>query len=124
MDRIDLHIEVPRLKFDKLEGGESGETSVQIRERVEKARIIQKERFKNLNIITNSEMNSHQIKKFCPLDEKSIELLRMAVSSMRLSARAYYRLIKIARTIADLGGFADITRDHLAEAVQYRFKTD
>lgn len=124
LDRIDLHIEVPRLKFEKLESGEAGETSVEIRERVEKAREIQKERFKNLRIITNSEMSSHQIKKFCPLDEKSVELLRMAVSSMRLSARAYYRLIKIARTIADLGGFKDINRDHLAEAIQYRFKTD
>ncbi len=124
LDRIDLHIEVPRLKFEKLESGEVGETSAEIRERVEKAREIQKERFKNLRIITNSEMSSHQIKKFCPLDEKSVELLRMAVSSMRLSARAYYRLIKIARTIADLGGFKDINRDHLAEAIQYRFKTD
>jgi magnesium chelatase family protein len=124
LDRIDLHIEVPRLKFEKLESGEAGETSAEIRERVEKAREIQKERFKNLRIITNSEMSSHQIKKFCPLDEKSVELLRMAVSSMRLSARAYYRLIKIARTIADLGGFNDINRDHLAEAIQYRFKTD
>jgi magnesium chelatase family protein len=124
LDRIDLHIEVPRLKFDKLESGESGETSAEIRERVEKARKLQEERFKNLNIITNSEMNSHQIKKFCPLDEKSIELLRVAVSSMRLSARAYYRLIKIARTIADLKGIENIQPDNLAEAIQYRFKSD
>ena len=69
-------------------------------------------------------MNSHQIKKFCPLDEKSIALLRTAVSSMRLSARAYYRLIKISRTIADLGGVENINSGHLAEAVQYRFKSD
>lgn len=124
LDRIDLHVEVPRLKFDKLEEVESGETSAEIRERVEKARITQKERFKKLAIVTNSEMNSHQIKKFCPLDEKSIALLRMAVSSMRLSARAYYRLIKIARTIADLEGIENISSDHLSEAVQYRFKSD
>jgi len=124
LDRIDLHIEVPRLKFDKLEEVDSGETSAEIRDRVEKARVTQKERFKKLAIITNSEMNSHQIKKFCPLDEKSIALLRTAVSSMRLSARAYYRLIKIARTIADLAGMENITPDHLAEAVQYRFKSD
>ena len=124
LDRIDLHIEVPRLKFDKLESPEAGEASDEIRERVEKARIIQKERFKNLDIITNSEMNSHQIKKFCPLDVKSIELLKTAVSSMRLSARAYYRLIKIARTIADLEGICDILPNHLAEAIQYRFKSD
>jgi magnesium chelatase family protein len=122
LDRIDLHIEVPRLKFDKLEGGETGENSTEIRERVEKAREIQKERFKNLDIITNSEMSSHQIKKFCVLDEKSIELLRAAVSSMRLSARAYYRIIKISRTIADLEGAGEIQPGHLAEAIQYRFK--
>ncbi|MDO8529683.1 MAG: YifB family Mg chelatase-like AAA ATPase [bacterium] len=124
LDRIDLHVEVPRLKFDKLEGDESGERSVEIRKRVESARKAQKERFKNLDIITNSEMNSHQIKKFCPLDEKSIELLRAAVSSMRLSARAYYRLIKISRTIADLENSEKIQSGHLAEAIQYRFKTD
>lgn len=124
LDRIDLHIEVPRLKFEKLESGETGETSAEIRERVEGARKVQKKRFENLAIITNSEMNSHQIKKFCPLDEKSIALLRNAVSSMRLSARAYYRLIKIARTIADLEGLENIMPNHLAEAVQYRFKSD
>jgi len=124
LDRIDLHIEVPRLKFDKLESGESGETSAEIRERVEKARKIQEERFRDLSIITNSEMSSHQIKKFCPLDEKGIALLRTAVSSMRLSARAYYRLIKIARTIADLEESDKIQPGHLAEAIQYRFKTD
>ena len=124
LDRIDLHIEVPRLKFEKLEGEESGETSSEIRKRVEKAREIQKERFKNSSIIINSEMNSHQIKEFCPLDEKSIELLKMAVSSMRLSARAYYRLIKIARTIADLEESENIKPEHLAEAIQYRFKSD
>lgn len=124
LDRIDLHIEVPRLKFEKLEGEEKGENSMDIRKRVEKAREAQKERFKNISIITNSEMNSHQIKKFCPLGQKSIELLRNAVSSMRLSARAYYRLIKIARTIADLEGSIEIEPSHLAEAIQYRFKSD
>lgn len=124
LDRIDLHVEVPRIKFEKLEGAESGETSREIRERVEKARKIQEKRFESLEIVTNSEMNSHQIKNFCPLDQKSVELLRSAVSSMRLSARAYYRIIKIARTIADLEGLANIQPAHLAEAVQYRFKSD
>ena len=122
LDRIDLHVEVPRLKFEKLECDESGERSAEIRKRVESARKLQQERFKNLDIITNSEMNSHQIRKFCPLDEKSIELLRAAVSSMRLSARAYYRLIKIARTIADLEGSLEINPSHILEALQYRPK--
>ncbi len=124
LDRIDLHIEVPRIKFEKLESGEPGENSREIRERVEKARKIQEKRFKGLDIVTNSEMSSHQIKKFCPLGEKSIELLRSAVSSMRLSARAYYRIIKISRTIADLEEVEQIQPAHLAEAVQYRFKSD
>lgn len=124
MDRIDLHVEVPRLKFEKLEGEEQGETSEEIRKRVERSREIQKERFEGIGIVTNSEMNSHQIKKFCPLGEESIELLRAAVSNLRLSARAYYRLIRIARTIADLEGSSDILPAHLAEAIQYRFKTE
>lgn len=124
LDRIDLHVEVPRMKFEKLEGNESGETSEEIRKRVEKARKIQEKRFRGLEIVTNSEMNSHEIKKFCPLDGKSIELLRSAVSSMRLSARAYYRIIKIARTIADLEETEKILPKQLAEAVQYRFKSD
>ncbi|MFH0969374.1 MAG: YifB family Mg chelatase-like AAA ATPase [Patescibacteria group bacterium] len=124
MDRIDLHVEVPRMKFEKLESEEVGEKSADIRERVEKARKIQEERFKSLGIITNSEMSSNQIKKFCKLDEASINLLRNAVSSMRLSARAYYRIIKISRTIADLAEMENINSGHLAEALQYRFKTD
>jgi magnesium chelatase family protein len=124
LDRIDLHVEVPRLKFEKLEEAGSSEKSADIRARVEKARKIQNERFEHLNIFTNSEMSSNQIKEFCPLDDQCLALLRSAVSSMKLSARAYYRIIKIARTIADLGGVAKITQQHLAEALQYRFKTE
>lgn len=124
MDRIDLHVEVPRLKFEKLEENNSGESSIDIRKRVESARDIQKERFADIPIITNSEMSSNQIKKFCALDEKCVELLRNAVSSLRLSARAYHRIIKIARTIADLAGLEEIAPAHIAEAVQYRFKSE
>ena len=124
LDRIDLHVEVPRLKFEKLDETSAGEKSVDIRKRVEKAREIQRNRFKNMDISINSEMNSTQIKNFCPLDQNCIELLRNAVSSMRLSARAYYRLIKIARTIADLEEAENITANNIAEAIQYRFKTD
>jgi magnesium chelatase family protein len=124
LDRIDLHVEVPRLKFEKLDESGTGEKSAQIRQRVERAREIQRERFKDIGISINSEMNSTQIKTFCPLDQNCIELMRNAVSSMRLSARAYYRLIKIARTIADLEEVETITPSHIAEAIQYRFKTD
>jgi magnesium chelatase family protein len=124
MDRIDLHVEVPRLAFDKLEAGGSGETSREIRERVENARAVQLKRFKSLSIITNSEMSSEQVRKFCLLDEESKQLLRTAVTALKLSARAYHRVIKIGRTIADLSGSENIRKTHIAEAIQYRFKTE
>ncbi len=124
LDRIDLHVEVPRLKFEKLQEKISGESSAEIRKRVESARKIQQKRFSGLDIVTNSEMNSNQIKKFCVLDEKSIEILRTAVSSLHLSARAFHRIIKISRTIADLAGVEKIEQNHVAEALQYRFKTE
>ncbi|MEI7620945.1 MAG: YifB family Mg chelatase-like AAA ATPase [Candidatus Moraniibacteriota bacterium] len=124
MDRIDLHIEVPRLSFDKLEEKNRGESSIDIRKRVESARKIQAERFTKLGIITNSEMSVDQLRKFCHLDEPSKNLLRGAVASMKLSARGYHRIIKIARTIADLAGEEKIGQMHIAEAIQYRFKAD
>lgn len=124
MDRIDLHIEVPRLSFDKLQEGGSEEKSEQIRTRVESARKIQTQRFAELPIISNSEMSSDQIRTFCSLDDQCKQLLRSAVSAMKLSARAYHRIIKIARTIADLSGSEMIQSAHIAEAIQYRFKTE
>ena len=121
LDRIDIHAEVPRMRFEKLAETKVGEESTQIRERVIKARERQQERFKNIEgIITNSEMQNPHIKKFCPLGEKEMALLRQAVDSLHLSARAFHRIIKIARTIADLADSDSIEVPHLAEAIQYR----
>jgi len=124
MDRIDLHIEVPRLKFEKLQESADGEKSADIRERVEKARFVQRKRFENSKIITNSEMGADLIKKFCRINPACAKLLQSAVSNLRLSARGYHRIIKIARTIADLAGSQEIEVLHIAEAVQYRFKAE
>lgn len=124
LDRIDLHVEVPRLEFEKLSENNTAEKSKTIRERVEKARNIQKERFFGSKIITNSEMEAEHIKKFCALDHSCIELMKSAVSKLHLSARSYYRIIKVARTIADLVESENIKSQHIAEAIQYRFKAE
>ncbi len=124
LDRIDLHIEVPRLKFEKLSSTESSESSADIRQRVEQARTIQLKRFVDTNIITNAEMGNKEIKKYCQLDLESLNLLGSAVDKMHLSARAYNRILKIARTIADLSNEKNITINHLAEALQFRVKNN
>lgn len=120
MDRIDIHIEVPALKYDELSQKKDAEKSDTIRQRVIKARKVQSERYKNRNIYCNSGMNQKDLKKYCNLDAASESILKRAIESLSLSARAYNRILKVARTIADLGGKEEITIEHIAEAVQYR----
>jgi len=122
LDRIDLHIEVPRISFEKLTAESSGETSEQIRERINKAIKIQLKRFENLNIKNNSEMSSAQTERFCQLNSDSTKLLHAAVNQMHLSARAYHRILKVSRTIADLEISNTIKTEYVAEALQYRQK--
>lgn len=124
MDRIDLHIEVPRLKISKLSSDEKSESSSFIKKRIEKARQIQKDRFLKDSILTNSEMNTFLIKKYCNLKEEEKKLLNNAVSGMGLSPRGYFRILKTARTIADLAQVEKINEQHLAEAIQYRFRNE
>ncbi len=124
LDRIDLHIEVPRVPFHKLESSQVSESSTAIRKRVEIARVIQRNRFNKSDILTNSEMTAKHIKQHCLLDAPSMELLRQAVSTFHMSARGYHRLIKVARTIADLEGTDAISAQHIGEAIQYRFRTE
>ena len=122
LDRIDIHIEVPRVDFDKLTSDRLGETSAAIRTRVQAARQRQLERFKGSDIICNSDMRLAEVRKFCKLDETGDSLVRAAMSQLNLSARAYHRILKLARTIADLAGSENIQTPHLAEALQYRPK--
>lgn len=118
LDRIDIHIVVPRHKPDELMGMSDGESSQEIRERVTRARQIQTERLGPTK--TNGRMSPKEIRKYCELDEESQALMRNALSRLNLSARAYDRLLKVSRTIADLAGEPNILRPHLAEAIQYR----
>lgn len=124
LDRIDLHIEVPRLQFEKLSEETEPEDSKTIQKRVEKARQIQIKRFSGSNIITNSEMGNEQIKNYCQLDSSGAELMKNALSRFFISTRAYFRIIKVARTIADLEDAPNIKPNHIAEAIQYRFKSE
>ncbi len=121
LDRIDLHIEVPPVKFREITGGRTGEPSAAIRERVLAARTRQQVRFKAKPKITcNARMGTRELKQFCPLEEQTLELLKFAMNDLNLSARAYDRILKVARTIADLAGSEKIIADHVSEAIQYR----
>lgn len=121
LDRIDLQVEVPRLTAEELLNTEpSNESSLDIRKRVIKARKIQSERYKNDGILTNSELNSKLIKKYCQIDKQSSELLKVAVVKYQLSGRRYDRILKLARTIADLESSENILQTHIMQALQYR----
>jgi len=124
LDRIDLHIDVPAVKVEKLTGETETESSVNIQSRVQKAREVQIRRFRNSNLKSNCEMGPKEIKIYCKLSPNCLELLRAAVTKMQLSARAYHRVLKVARTIADLENSKEIEITHLAEALQYRSKID
>ena len=120
MDRIDIHVEVPAVPYKELMGDTQAESSEDIRKRVTAARAIQSERFKRTKIYCNAQMSSRHIKKHCKIDEDSYNLLESAIDKLGLSARAYNRILKISRTIADLEGKTDIQTDHISEAIQYR----
>jgi len=120
LDRIDLHIEVPALKWKEMSSEEPGETSFAIRERVCRAREIQQERYREDGLYCNAQMASKQLKAHCSLDEPSQALLKAAMERFGLSARAYDRILKVARTIADLDEEAEIRPNYIAEAIQYR----
>jgi magnesium chelatase family protein len=121
LDRIDIHIEVTPVPFEKLSDRRKGEPSAEIRARVTRARALQTLRFhQSENIHYNAQMNSRQIRKFCPLDDASLRLIKMAMDKLQLSARAYDRILKVARTIADLATSEALKEYHIAEAIQYR----
>jgi len=120
LDRIDIHIEVPSVKYKDLSDESAGEKSEIIRERVKTARDIQLERFKNEGIFCNAHMSHKQICKYCKLGQKEQDLLKMAMTELNFSARAYNKILKIARTIANIEATENINADHISEAIQYR----
>ena len=132
LDRIDIHVEVPRVDYEKLSNDRFGERSASVQARVESAREIQRQRFhqdedpqdaRNTQLLScNSDMHPAEVRKYCQLDTTSQSLMRSAMSQMQLSARAYHRVLKLSRTIADLAGESEIASQHLAEALQYRPK--
>ena len=121
LDRIDIHIEVTPVPFEKLSDTRKSESSNDIRARVTKAREVQTLRFEAMETINyNAQMNTKHIREYCALDETSLQLLKTAMERLNLSARAYDRILKVSRTIADLEGSADVVSAHIAEAIQYR----
>ncbi|MBD3266210.1 YifB family Mg chelatase-like AAA ATPase [bacterium] len=120
LDRIDIHIEVPSVSFDDLHTPPAGESSTAIRERVTQARLLQRQRFASDSIFCNAHMSPRDIRKYCIMDEVTREMLKSGLERLGLSARAYDRVIKVARTIADIAQSEEIRPEHVCEAVQYR----
>ncbi|MFH1281443.1 MAG: YifB family Mg chelatase-like AAA ATPase [Candidatus Omnitrophota bacterium] len=120
LDRIDLHIEVPQIKYRELTDTQDAEPSATIRQRVENARAIQRQRFHSTGIFCNAQMSNKLIKEYCALGKESQELMRMAITELGFSARAYDKILKVSRTISDLAGSETIQAEHIAEAIQYR----
>ncbi len=120
LDRIDIHVQVPRVDYEKLSGNRLGEKSEAIRARVEKARARQRQRFAGTNLQVNADMGPAEVRQYCVVDDAGKDLLRAAMQQMQMSARAYHRILKLARTIADLAESEHIETPHLAEAIQYR----
>ena len=120
LDRFDIHVEVPPVKFDELRSTEVTETSAEIKKRVDRAREIQRERFKDSSTLCNSKINAEQFEKVCVIDKEAERTLKNSFEKLGLTARAYDRVLKVARTIADLDESEIIHSDHVLEAVQYR----
>jgi magnesium chelatase family protein len=120
LDRLDIHVEVPAVQYQDLAQESSGESSQTIRQRINSARMVQQERFTDHKIYSNAQMPPRLLKRFCKLDEDSHGLLETAIDRLGLSARAHNRILKIARTIADIEGLEQISSAHIAEAIQYR----
>jgi magnesium chelatase family protein len=120
LDRIDMNLEVPVARYQELASTQPAENSAQIKERVNKARAIQRERFKDEGILYNAQMSHKQVRKFCELGKEESELLKLAMTELNFSARAYDKILKVSRTIADLAGSENMKTEHLSEAIQYR----
>jgi magnesium chelatase family protein len=120
LDRIDIHVEVPRVEYDKLTDDRLGEPSAAIRRRVERARETQRQRFDGTPLTCNADMGPGEVRKVCKLDQAGRSLVRAAMQQLQMSARAFHRILKLSRTIADLAGSEAIETAHLAEAIQYR----
>ena len=123
IDRVDIFIEVPHVDYEKLTDQRLGESSASVQERVKAARAIQAKRFEGTRLVCNAEMTAAEVRQFCNVEESAQSLLKAAMKQLYLSARAFHRVLKLARTIADLDRAEVIKAQHLAEAMQYRPRT-